>query len=84
MLAVLTSFMQGLIGTIISIAEDQNMWMFCFRIACYEHVWWTVVSTMLCISFILIVLSFLSFLSGNSSDSLGVLVLLTATSIAVV
>ena len=81
MLAVLTSFMQGLIGTIVSIAEDQNMWMFRFCIACYKHVWWTVVSTMLCISFILIVLSFLS---GNSSDSLGVLVLLTATSIAVV
>ena len=80
-LAVLTSFMQGLIVAIVSIAEDQNMWTFRFRIARYEHVWWTVVSTMLCISFVLIVLSFLS---GNSSDSLGVLALSTATSIAVV
>jgi hypothetical protein len=57
------------------------MWTFRFRIARYEHWWWTVISTMLAVSFVLIVLSFLS---GNSNDSLGVLALSTATTIAIV
>ncbi|GLB43206.1 hypothetical protein LshimejAT787_1301070 [Lyophyllum shimeji] len=80
-LAVLTSFWQGLITTIVAVAEDQSMWTFRFRIARYEHWWWTVVSTMLFISFGLIVISFLS---GNNNDSLGVLTLSTATAIAIV
>ena len=80
-LAVATSFWQGVIVTIVTIAEDQGMWTFRFRIARYEHWWWTVVSAMLFISFCLIVFSFLS---GNSSDSLGVLTLSTATAIAIV
>jgi len=80
-LAVVTSFWQGVIVTIVTIAEDQGMWTFRFRIARYEHWWWTVVSVMLSISFCLIVFSFLS---GNSSDSLGVLTLSTATAISIV
>jgi hypothetical protein len=80
-LAVVTSFWQGVIVTIVTIAEDQGMWTFRFRIARYEHWWWTVVSAMLSTSFCLIVFSFLS---GNSSDSLGVLTLSTATAIAIV
>ncbi|KAF8233844.1 hypothetical protein L208DRAFT_1395035 [Tricholoma matsutake] len=80
-IAVLTSFLQGLAVTVVSIAEDQEMWTFRFRIARYEYLWWTVISSMLSVSFILIVVSFLS---GNSSDSLGVLVLSTTTSIAIV
>ena len=80
-LAVVTSFWQGVIVTIVAIAEDQGMWTFRFRIARYEHWWWTAVSTMLSISFCLIVFSFLS---GNSSDSLGVLALSTATGISIV
>jgi len=80
-LAVVTSFWQGLIVTIVTIAEQQGMWTFHFRIARYEHWWWTVVSIMLSTSFALIVLSFLS---GNTGDSLGVLTLSTATAIAIV
>lgn len=80
-LAVVTSFWQGLITTIVAIAEDQGMWTFRFRIALYEHSWWTTVSTMLFASFVLLVFSFLA---GNSSNSLGVLTLSTATAIAIV
>ncbi|KJA21930.1 hypothetical protein HYPSUDRAFT_55236 [Hypholoma sublateritium FD-334 SS-4] len=80
-LAVVTSFLQGLITTIVAIAEDQDMWTFRFRIALYEHTWWTTVSTMLFASFVLLVFSFLA---GNSSNSLDVLTLSTATAIAVV
>ncbi|KAJ3506681.1 hypothetical protein NLJ89_g6740 [Agrocybe chaxingu] len=80
-LAVVTSFWQGLIVTIVTITEDQGMWTFRFRIARYEHWWWTVVSVMLSTSFILIIFSFLS---GNSNDSLGVLTLSTATAITIV
>ena len=57
------------------------MWTFHFHIAHYEHWWWTIVSAMLSTSFCLIILSFLS---GNSSDSLGVLTLSTATAITIV
>ena len=80
-LAVVTSFWQGLIVTIVTIAEQQGMWTFRLRIACLEHWWWTVVSIMLSTSFGLIVFSFLS---GNNSDSLGVLTLSTATAITIV
>jgi hypothetical protein len=57
------------------------MWTFRFRIARYEHWWWTGVSAMLSTSFGLIIFSFLS---GNSSDSLGVLTLSTATAVTIV
>lgn len=80
-LAVVTSLLQGLVTTIVAIAEDQNMWTFRFRIARFEHWWWTIISTLLAVSFSLIVLSFLA---GNNNDSLGVLVLSTATTIAIV
>ena len=80
-LAVVTSFCQGLITTIVSIAEDQDMWTFRFRIALYEYRWWTAVSTMLFASFVLLVFSFLA---GNSSNSLAVLTLSTATAITIV
>ena len=80
-LAVLTSALQGLVTTVVTIAEDQGMWTFRFRVARYEHYWWVVISMLLFISFVLIVISFLS---GNTSDSLGVLALSTATAVAVV
>lgn len=80
-LAVLTSLLQGLVTTVVAIAEDQGMWTFRFRIARYEHHWWIAISTLLFVSFVLIALSFLS---GNNNDSLGVLALSTATTIAIV
>jgi hypothetical protein len=80
-LAVVTSLLQGLVTTIVAIAEDQSLWTFRFRIARFEHWWWTVISSLLTTSFSLIVLSFLS---GNNNDALGVLALSTATTIAIV
>lgn len=80
-LAVLTSLLQGLVTTVVTIAEDQGMWTFRFRIARYEHHWWIAISTLLFMSFALIAMSFLS---GNNNDSLGVLALSTATAIAIV
>lgn len=80
-LAVVTSLLQGLVTTIVAVAEDQSMWTFRFRIARFEHWWWTIISTLLAVSFALIVLSFLS---GNNNDSLGVLALSTATTITIV
>ncbi len=80
-LAVVTSLLQGLATTVVTIAEDQNMWAFRFRIARFEHWWWTVISFLLSTSFALIVLSFLS---GNNTESLGVVALSTATAIAIV
>lgn len=80
-LAILTALLQGLITTIVAVAEDQSMWTYRFRIARFEHWWWTLISVLLTVSFSLIVLSFLA---GNNNDSLGVLALSTATTIAIV
>ncbi|KAK4182368.1 hypothetical protein QBC35DRAFT_510099 [Podospora australis] len=80
-IAVFTSLIQGLITTVVTISEESNLWTFRFRIARYEHIWWTAVSSLLTVSFALIVLSFLA---GNSQDSLGVLALSTATTIGIV
>ncbi|GAM90473.1 hypothetical protein ANO11243_085170 [Dothideomycetidae sp. 11243] len=79
--AVVTSLLQGLITTIVQISEDQDLWTFRFRIARFEHWWWTAVSTLLSISFALIIITFLA---GNNQDALGVLALSTATTIAIV
>ncbi|KAF8236995.1 hypothetical protein L208DRAFT_1432083, partial [Tricholoma matsutake] len=82
LIVVLTYFLQCLAVIVVSIAEDQDMWTFRFRIARYEYLWWTVISGLLSISFILIIFSFLT---GNSSVSLGILVLsLSITSIVIV
>ncbi|KAG5927416.1 hypothetical protein E4U42_002288 [Claviceps africana] len=78
--AVFTSLIQGLITTIVQVAEDQSLWTFRFRIARFEHWWWTTVSVLLSISFALIILTFLA---GNSQDAVGVLALSTATTIAI-
>jgi hypothetical protein len=61
--------------------ESANHWAFRFRLALVEHWWWTFGSVLLVISLIMNVLSF-SF--GNSSDSLSVLVLASATFLATV
>ncbi|KAF2148507.1 hypothetical protein K461DRAFT_233067 [Myriangium duriaei CBS 260.36] len=79
--AVVTSLLQGMITTVVQISEDQDLWTFRFRIARFEHWWWTNVSTLLSISFALIIITFLA---GNNQDALGVLALSTATTIAIV
>jgi hypothetical protein len=80
-LVILTSLLQGLATTVVAIAEDQSMWTFRFRIARFEHLWWSIISILLSISF---TLSITSFIAGNSNESLGILALSTATTIAIV
>jgi len=46
-LAVLTSLFQGLVVTMVAVAEDAGMWTFRFRIARFEHHWWTAIYTLL-------------------------------------
>jgi hypothetical protein len=80
-LAVLTSFAQGFVTVLASVAEDANMWTFRFRLAKQEHWWWTFVSALLVLSFITITLSFLA---GNTNDALSVLALSSATLLSIV
>lgn len=79
--AVLTAFLQGMVTALAFMTEDSNYWTFRFRLAKIEHWWWSTVAVLLLVSLILIILSFLS---GNSSNSLGILVLASATSLTIV
>lgn len=80
-LAVFVAFAQSLVATMAAIAEDSRAWTFRFRLALYEHWWWTWISVLLSISLVLIVLSFLA---GNDGETLGILVLSSATAMTIV
>ena len=80
-LAVLTAFLQGLVTAIAAMTEQSGRWTFRFRLAMFEHRWWTVVSTLLLCS---LVMSTLSFLSGGEGGTISVLVLSATTFIAIV
>jgi hypothetical protein len=80
-LAVLTALVQGLVTTMTQVAEDAAMWTFRFRIARAEYLWWTFVSILLTMSLVLVTLSFLV---GNQSETVSILLLCTATGIAIV
>ncbi|KAF8464483.1 hypothetical protein BDZ91DRAFT_257393 [Kalaharituber pfeilii] len=79
--AVFVALIQSLVATMATIAEDSRAWTFRFRLALYEHWWYTWISVLLGISLILIVLSFLA---GNNGDALGILVLSSATGMTIV
>ena len=64
-----------------AVAEDSRAWTFRFRLALYEHWWWTWISVLLFISLVLIVCSFLA---GNDGDTLGILALSSATAMTIV
>ncbi|KAI5815179.1 hypothetical protein BZA77DRAFT_248940 [Pyronema omphalodes] len=80
-LAVLTALIQGLVTTMASVAESSAMWTFRFRLARSEYIWWSFVSGLLGTSLIMITLSFLC---GNQGEGLSVLVLSSATGVAIV
>jgi hypothetical protein len=80
-LAVLTALIQGLVTTMASVAESSAMWTFQFRIARSEYIWWSFVSGLLGTSLVMITLSFLC---GNQGEGLSVLVLCSATGVAIV
>lgn len=80
-LAVLTALFQGLVTALTYMAESSNYWTFRFRLAKIEHWWWTLVSSLLMTSLVLVTLSFLS---GNSSDSVSILAISTTTFLAIV
>ncbi|KAG9057464.1 hypothetical protein FS842_006467 [Serendipita sp. 407] len=80
-IAVITAFLQGLVSTLALIAESSNYWTLRFRLAKREHMWWTAVSIMLFFSWVLIIFSFIF---GNYGESLGILALASATTLAIV
>jgi hypothetical protein len=80
-LAVLTALLQGLVTAMASMTESSNQWTFRFRLALVEHWWWTFVSFLLLMS---LIMNALSFATGNSSQPLSVLVLASATFLALV
>ncbi|KAF8421364.1 hypothetical protein EV426DRAFT_608893 [Tirmania nivea] len=80
-LAVFVAFIQSLVATMAAVAEDSRAWTFRFRLALFEHWWWTWISVLLFISLVLITLSFLA---GNDGETLGILVLSSATAMAIV
>lgn len=80
-LAVLTSFLQGLVTAIALMTEASTRWTFRFRLALVEHLWWTGVSILLLGS---LIMNALSFASGNGGEPVSVLALSTATFLAIV
>jgi hypothetical protein len=59
-LAILVSFVQGGITTLIDICEAESLWTVRFRLAVYEHYWWTVIAVALLTSFIAMIFTFLA------------------------
>lgn len=80
-LAVLTAFLQGLVTAIATMTEQSNRWTFRFRLALYEHWWWTVVSALLLCS---LLMNALSFASGTGGEPISVLALSATAFIAIV
>ncbi|KAF9515919.1 hypothetical protein BS47DRAFT_1360708 [Hydnum rufescens UP504] len=79
-IAVLVSFVQGAITTLINLCEAESLWTVRFRLAVFEHYWWIGIAVALLASFVSMIISFLA---GNTGDALGVLVLATASSLVV-
>ncbi|THU95927.1 hypothetical protein K435DRAFT_859018 [Dendrothele bispora CBS 962.96] len=79
-IAVLVSFIQGAITVFIDICEAEGFWTLRFRVAMYEHIWWTGIAVSLAASLGSMVVSFLA---GNTGESLGIITLATASSLIV-
>lgn len=80
-LAVLTAFFQGMVSAIAFMTEASTRWTFRFRLALLEHWWWSFVCVLLLAS---LVMNALSFASGNGGDAISVLILSSATFLAIV
>ena len=59
-LAVLVSFVQGAITTLIDLCEAESLWTVRFRLAVFEHYWWIGIAVALIVSFGSMVVSFLA------------------------
>lgn len=79
-LAVAVSLVQGAITTLVEICESEGLWTIRFSLGRREHLWWTGIALALIASLGCMVLSFLA---GNNSDSLGIILLASASSLAV-
>ncbi|THH21554.1 hypothetical protein EW146_g12 [Bondarzewia mesenterica] len=79
-IAVLVSLVQGAITTLTDICESEGMWTIRFSLGRREHFWWTGIAVALIASLGSMIVSFLA---GNNNDSLGILLLATASSLAV-
>lgn len=79
-IAVAVSLVQGAITTLVEICESEGLWTIRFSLARREHLWWTGIAIALVASFGCMILSFLA---GNNNDSLGIILLASASSLAV-
>ncbi|KAG1888284.1 hypothetical protein F4604DRAFT_1674658 [Suillus subluteus] len=79
-LTVAVSLVQGAITTLVEICESEGLWTIRFSLGCQEHLWWTGIALALIASLGCMILSFLA---GNNSDSLGIILLASASSLAV-
>lgn len=79
-IAVAVSLVQGAITTLIDICESEGLWTIRFSLGRREHFWWTGIALALIASLGCMILSFLA---GNNNDSLGIILLSAASSLAV-
>ena len=71
-IAVLVSFVQGAITTLIDVCEAESLWTVRFRLALFEHHWWIGIAVALLMSFAIMVVSFLAgkyVSSGHKHDA---------------
>lgn len=80
-LAVFTALCQGLVSALTFMTESSSQWTFRFRLAIWEHWWWTFVSVLLLVS---LAMSTIAFASGSGGDPVSVLALSSATFLAMV
>ncbi|ETW77853.1 hypothetical protein HETIRDRAFT_326183 [Heterobasidion irregulare TC 32-1] len=79
-IAVMVSLVQGAITTLTDICEGEGLWTIRFNLGRFEHLWWTAIAMALVASLGSMITSFLA---GNNNDSLGILLLATASSLTV-
>jgi hypothetical protein len=95
-IAVAVSLIQGAITTLVEICESEGLWTVRFSLGRREHFWWTAIAVALVASLGCMVLSFIagkrllpvsccifSIRAGNSNDSFGIILLASASSLAV-
>ncbi|KAG1814417.1 uncharacterized protein BJ212DRAFT_370850 [Suillus subaureus] len=79
-IALTVFLLQGAITTLVKISETEGLWTIRFNLARREHLWWAAIALAFVASFSSMVLSFLA---GNNNNSLGIILLASASSLAV-
>ncbi|KAG1861197.1 hypothetical protein DFJ58DRAFT_744336 [Suillus subalutaceus] len=80
LMSKLTAAKRTQIYWIATALASEGLWTIRFSLECQEHLWWTGIALALIASLGCMVLSFLA---GNNSDSLGIILLASASSLAV-